>query len=276
MIPGGKFQMNKRNLTAILMAFSLFLIVAGCRRQPPPPEPPPPPPKPAPAKPAISTFVAEPSTIERGQSTTLRWATTNATNVSIDQGIGAVQASGTRSVFPSSSTTYTLTARGAGGEVTSTARVTVTEPPPPPPPPPAPPKVTLEQRISQEVRDAYFDFDEYDVRSAPSSPVCGTSECSQDAQQVLTTNGSALRAILNDFPNAVITIEGHCDERGSAEYNLGLGDRRATAARDFLTQLGVPAARLRTVSYGKERLQCTDATEECWQRNRRVHFSAGQ
>ena len=155
--------MNKRNLTAILMAFSLFLVVAGCGRRPPAPEPPPPPPpKPEPAKPAISTFVAEPSTIERGQSTTLRWATSNATNITIDQGIGAVQASGTRSVFPSSSTTYTMTARGAGGQVTSTARVTVTEPPPPPPPPPPAPEKTISQRISEEVRDAYFDFDEYD------------------------------------------------------------------------------------------------------------------
>jgi len=269
--------MNKRNLSAIILALSLFLVVAGCKKQTPePPPPPPPPPKPAPAKPAVSTFVAEPSTIERGQSTTLRWVVSNATASSINQGIGTVQSSGTRSVFPSSTTTYTLTVRGPGGQATSTARVTVTEPPAPPPPPPPPPKKTLSQRISEEVRDAYFDYDKYDIRSAPASPACGTSECSSDAQQALTSSASALRTILQDFPNAVITIEGHCDERGSAEYNLGLGDRRATAAREFLTQLGVPAARLRSVSYGKERLQCTDADEACWQRNRRVHFSAGQ
>jgi peptidoglycan-associated lipoprotein len=71
-------------------------------------------------------------------------------------------------------------------------------------------------------------------------------------------------------------VEGHCDERGSAEYNLGLGDRRATSAKDFLVQLGVPADKLKTISYGKERPQCTENDESCWQKNRRAHFSAGQ
>jgi peptidoglycan-associated lipoprotein len=71
-------------------------------------------------------------------------------------------------------------------------------------------------------------------------------------------------------------VEGHCDERGSAEYNLGLGDRRATGARDFLAQVGVSGDRLKTVSYGKERPTCTEATEGCWQKNRRAHFSVGQ
>ncbi len=80
----------------------------------------------------------------------------------------------------------------------------------------------------------------------------------------------------NDFPSAVINVEGHCDERGSAEYNLGLGDRRSTSAKDFLVQLGVPAAKLRDISYGKERPQCTEADEACYQKNRRVHLSAGQ
>ena len=76
--------------------------------------------------------------------------------------------------------------------------------------------------------------------------------------------------------SASLSLEGNCDERGSAEYNLGLGDRRATAARDFMVQLGVPADRLKTISYGKERPVCTESNEECWQRNRRAHFSAGQ
>ncbi len=73
-----------------------------------------------------------------------------------------------------------------------------------------------------------------------------------------------------------MTIEGHCDERGSAEYNLGLGDRRANSAKEFLMQQGVPANRLNLVSYGKERPQCTESEESCWQRNRRVHFTAAQ
>ena len=73
-----------------------------------------------------------------------------------------------------------------------------------------------------------------------------------------------------------MVLEGHCDERGSAEYNLGLGDRRATAVKEFLVGLGVAESRLRVISYGKDRPQCTDADEACYQRNRRVHLSAAQ
>jgi peptidoglycan-associated lipoprotein len=258
--------MNKRKISVIVLAFSLFLIAAGCRKKAPPapPPPPPPPPKeaPAPPKPSISTFVAEPSTIQRGQSSTLRWSTSNATEVSIEPGIGSVQSSGNRQVFPSNTTTYRLTAKGPGGTSEATATVTVTQPPPPPPPAPKPPKRSLSQRLAEEVQDAYFDFDKFDIRP--------------DARDVLTRNATALRSILSDFPDAVVTVEGHCDERGSSEYNLGLGDRRATAAKEFLVQLGVSGDRLRTISYGKERPQCTESNEDCWQRNRRAHFSAGQ
>jgi peptidoglycan-associated lipoprotein len=112
------------------------------------------------------------------------------------------------------------------------------------------------------VQDAYYDYDKSDIRS--------------DARDALTRDAAALKSILSDFPNASIVMEGHCDERGSAEYNLGLGDRRASSAKEFLEQLGVPAARLRTISYGKERPQCTESNEPCWQKNRRVHFAAGQ
>ena len=107
-----------------------------------------------------------------------------------------------------------------------------------------------------------FDYDSNNIRD--------------DARAALTADADALKRILADFPNATINVEGHCDERGSAEYNLGLGDRRATSARDFLTQLGVPADRLKTISYGKERPVCTESDESCWQRNRRAHFSVGQ
>ena len=116
--------------------------------------------------------------------------------------------------------------------------------------------------MSSDLQDAYFDYDKSDVRS--------------DSQATLTQDASALKSILSDFPGATVVVEGHCDERGSAEYNLGLGDRRASSAKDFLVQLGVPADRLKTISYGKERPQCTEQTESCWQKNRRVHFSPGQ
>ena len=112
------------------------------------------------------------------------------------------------------------------------------------------------------IQDAFFDYDKSDIRP--------------DGRDALTRDAAALKSILADFPGAMIAVEGHCDERGSAEYNLGLGDRRAGLVRDFLVELGVPVARLRPVSYGKERPQCTDSTETCWQKNRRVHLSAAQ
>ena len=112
------------------------------------------------------------------------------------------------------------------------------------------------------MQDIYFDYDSSTIR--------------EDARATLSRNSEALKSLLSEYPNAAITVEGHCDERGSAEYNLGLGDRRATAVKEFLVQLGVSADRLKPVSYGKERPQCTDSSEACWQKNRRAHFSAGQ
>jgi peptidoglycan-associated lipoprotein len=184
------------------------------------------------------------------------------TSVAIDQTIGTVQNTGNRRVFPNDSTTYTLTASGPGGTSTASATISVTVPPPPPPPPAPVVKETIEQALNRRVQDVYYDYDQSDVRA--------------DAREVLTRNAAALKTILADFPNAAIVVEGHCDERGSAEYNLGLGDRRASSAKEFLVQLGVPADRLRTISYGKERPQCTEGSESCWQRNRRAHFSPGQ
>lgn len=251
-----------KKIILLVLGLTLLFFAAGCKKKAPAPPPPPPPapetPAP-PAKPMIASFAAEPSTIERGQSSTLRWATENTTEVSIEPGIGTVSASGTRQVYPNDTTTYTLTAKGPGGTATSTATVTVTAPPPPPPPPP-PARKTLQERLANEVQDALFDYDKSDIR--------------EDARAILTRNADALKSILQEFPDAVIMVEGHCDERGSAEYNLGLGDRRATSAKDFLVQLGVSAEKLKNISYGKERPQCTESNEACWQQNRRAHFSA--
>ena len=113
-----------------------------------------------------------------------------------------------------------------------------------------------------ELQDAFFDYDSTNLRA--------------DAQATLTQDAAALKSILTDFPSATIVIEGHCDERGSAEYNLALGDKRASAAQDFLVKSGVPADKIHTISYGKERPQCTEENESCWQKNRRVHFAPGQ
>ena len=233
----------------------------------------PPPPRPAPAAaatavqpppesnpPRIAQFEAEPTSIQRGQSSTLRWEVTgDVASVSIDQTVGVVQATGTRRVSPGESTTYTLTASGAGGKITALATINVAAPPPPPPITTAQARGTLEERLASDLQDGFFDY--------------GRSEIRVDARDVLGRDATVLKAILNEFPNSSIAVEGHCDDRGSAEYNLGLGDERASFAVDFLVRSGVPAERLRTISYGKERPQCIELGEPCWQRNRRVHFS---
>jgi len=258
--------MTKKQIVVVLLSCLMILFAAGCKKKgpapapvAPKPTPTPEAPAPPPASPVISSFTAEPSTIERGQSSTLRWSTSNATDARIDNGVGSVAANGTRQVFPTSTTTYTLTASGPGGTTTQQATVRVTERPAEPPPPPPPPKKTFSERLATEIADVYFDYDKSDVR--------------EDARAQLQQNAERLKGILADFPSNTLDVEGHCDERGSAEYNLGLGDRRAASAKEFLVQLGVGADRMKTVSYGKERPQCTESSEACWQKNRRAHFS---
>ena len=257
-----------KRMSALLLAFVLIAFASGCKKKVPPPPPPPPPPErpaeiaPRTERPTINSFAAEPSTIERGQSSTLSWSISNATDMSITQGIGAVQSQGQRQVFPTSTTTYTLTARGPGGNDSRSVTVTVSTPPPPPPAPRSTPTLSPGEMLSQQSQDAFFDYDKSDIRP--------------DARDALTKDAGLLKQIFAQDPNFSVVVEGHCDERGSAEYNVALGDRRATAAKDLLVQLGVPGDRLKTISYGKERPQCTEATEDCWQRNRRAHLSAGQ
>ena len=247
-------------------AIILLIVMSGCRKKAPVAAAPPAPTPAAPAAakpnaPTISEFTAEPTHIERGQSALLRWQVKDATEIQIDHNVGAVNASGRQRITPGESTTYTLTAKGPGGTASAETTLNVTAPPPPlPAPAPAPP--SLSDRLNKEVQDAFFDFDRSDLR--------------KDAMTALTQDATALRSIMTDFPATTIVIEGHCDERGSAEYNLGLGDRRASAAKDFLSQLGVPGDRLIKISYGKERPQCTESNEDCWQKNRRIHFVAGE
>jgi peptidoglycan-associated lipoprotein len=196
----------------------------------------------------------------------MRWTVTGSNNVAISNGIGTVAASGTRRMTPDATATYTLTASGPAGDTTATATVTVTGPVAPPPPPPSNTnrgnRGTLESRVQSDLRDVLYDYDSNNVSDA--------------ARTALLADAEALKRIFADFPNANVNVEGHCDERGSAEYNLGLGDRRASSARDFLVQQGIPADKLKTISYGKERPVCTESDESCWQRNRRAHFSVGQ
>jgi len=243
-------NISKNRWLTLVLALAAIMVLGACRKKVAPPPPPPPPPPPAPT----ATLNASPTSIQRGQTATLTWQTTNATDVTIE-GVGPVQPSGSQTVSPTESTSYRLIARGAGGTIDATARVTVTEPPPPPAPAPT---ITDEQAFAQQVKDIYFDYDKYDVRA--------------DAQPDLQANAEFLRS----HPNVRITIEGHADERGSTEYNLALGDNRANAAKQALVQMGISADRIRTISFGKEKPFCTESTEECWQQNRRAHFVFGQ
>jgi peptidoglycan-associated lipoprotein len=126
-------------------------------------------------------------------------------------------------------------------------------------------RLTPEERIRlneilARLNDALFDYDKATIRD--------------DASTVLKADVGVIRDILANYPNQKLLIEGNADERGSEEYNLALGDRRARAAQEFLVSMGIPAAQLSLVSYGKERPVCTDKTEDCWQRNRRAHVTA--
>ncbi len=228
---------------------ALVAVGAGCKKPvtaPTPAPPPPPPPRPTVTLKASSTF------IQKGESVTLTWSSTNATELTLAPEMGRVAPEGSTRVSPESSTTYTITATGPGGTAEDSARITVAAPPPPPPP--SKPGPTIEELFRDNVFDAFFDFDKADIRP--------------DARDALAKTAQFLRS----YPQVKVTIEGHCDERGSVEYNLGLGDRRAQAVRQFLANLGISADRLNTVSYGKERPFCTTSDETCWQQNRRGHF----
>jgi peptidoglycan-associated lipoprotein len=233
----------------LLTALAAIVFTVGCAKKQVAAPPPPPPPPPAPARPTV-TLQASPGSINKGESSTLSWNSTDATQLNIAPEVGPVTAQGSTKVTPSESTTYTITASGPGGSATATAMVNLAAPPPPPPPPPP----DYDRIFFREVRDAYFDYNKADIRP--------------DAREALSKTAD----LLKNYPQFKVTIEGHCDERGSTEYNLGLGDRRAAAVKQYLVSLGISADRLSTVSFGKEKPFCMESNETCWQQNRRGHF----
>jgi len=233
---------------ALAVTLGAVLALGACSKKAAPPPPPPPPAPPAPT----ASLSVNPSSIQQGQSATLTWQTSNATDVSID-GIGAVQPNGSQAVTPADSTTYHLTAKGSGGSQEATARITVAQPPPPPPPPVAA-APSDEELFNQNIKDVYFDYDQAEIRGDQQSSILS------DVQ------------FLNQHAAISFTVEGHCDERGSTEYNLALGDKRATAVKNALVAAGVGASRIKTISYGKEKPFCSESNEACWQQNRRGHF----
>ena len=189
--------------------------------------------------------------ISAGDQVQLSWATTRRDTVSID-GIGDVPSVGVKTVTPSESTTYHLVARGDGGSADASAFVTVNSPPAISVPSTS---MSEEQDFDAHVQPIFFDYDTYDIRG--------------DAQAILSKNAD----YLNAHPKIKVVIGGYCDERGSDEYNLVLGQNRAEAAKTALVTAGIAADRIRVISYGKEKPFCSDSTEECWQLNRRDGFS---
>jgi len=227
-----------------------LVAVAGCKKKqtlPPPAQTAPPVTAPAPT----AQLTATPAVISAGDQVQLSWRTTDATAVFID-GLGDVPTSGVKTVTPTQSTSYHLVARGEGGSADATASVTVN----------APPAVVVptntmsaEEEFKANVQDIFFDYDADAIRT--------------DAQSTLSKDAGYLVS----HPDVKVVIGGYCDERGSDEYNLALGQKRADSTKNALVTAGVAATRIRVISYGKEKPFCSESNEACWQQNRRAGFT---
>lgn len=243
---------SKMKWTLIVLALAAIVVVGGCKKKSVPPTPPAALPAPQPT----ATLSVSPESVDHGGAATLTWSTKEATGVTID-GV-ATAPSGSTKVSPSTSTTYRLNAKGPGGSVDASARLTVVEAPAPPPQQTQATDTGEDALFSQSVKDIYFDYDRFDLRA--------------EDQAVVNANA----AFLKSHPSIRFTIEGHCDERGSTDYNLALGDNRANSARTAMIKAGVASDRIKVISYGKEKPFCSETSESCMQQNRRDHFAYGQ
>lgn len=242
--------MRSTRIKLSLMALmTTTFLLAGCSKKVAKVTPPPPPPAPAPT----ATLAANPQVIHRGESAILTWQTQNADSITIE-GLGSVNPSGTHTVSPNDSTTFTLIAKGPGGTRDASARVTV--------------NIAVSQApaagpsesdlFARHVKDIFFDYDKANIRSAEASAAAGDA------------------AFLAQHPSIKVVIEGHCDDRGSEEYNIALGQSRANSLKQNLQRGGVDASRMQTVSYGKEHPFCMQDDDTCWQQNRRDHIALQQ
>jgi len=240
---------------ALLGLLAVTVIGSGCAHHAPAVDHTPPAPAPVTAPPARPTVTLQASStfIQRGDSATLTWSSTNATSLTLNPTVGSVAPEGSSKVSPTESTTYTITATGPGGTADQSMRITVSAA--------APPETgnttsteTVDQMFMREVHDAYFDYNKADLRA--------------DAKDALSQTAVFLRT----HADIKVIVEGYCDERGTTEYNLGLGQKRADAVKQFLESLGITADRLSTTSFGKEKPFCNEHAESCWQQNRRGHF----
>jgi peptidoglycan-associated lipoprotein len=229
------------------VVFAVVLLSAGCAKKVAQVAPPAPP---QPAAPT-ATLAATPDVVQQGQPSQLTWSTANATEIQI-AGLGTLPPSGSRSVTPGSSTTYVLVAKGPGGTADASARITVNTTTASAAPAPGP---TEEDLFRQNVKDVLFDYDKFTIRPNQ-EPI---------AQQDV--------AFLAQHKDIKVMIEGHCDDRGSEEYNLALGTNRAESVKKELQMNGISPDRIHTISYGKEKPFCTQDNEQCWQENRVDHFT---
>ncbi|MGH9395744.1 MAG: OmpA family protein [Terriglobia bacterium] len=251
---------NRLRLLELCLLLGVIVLAGACHKRIPaaaipaatPSAAPPPPPGPP-----TCDLTAAPASVTMGQSVTLSWSTNNATTLDLKPGLGSQQAEGSTSVTPSESTTYIMSLTGAGGTGECRARVTVT--------PATPPSASVQESnlgaagagaagaAGSQMEDAFFDYNKSDVTAS--------------AQTALTHDADYLKS----HPDVKVRIGGYCDQRGSEEYNLGLGQRRADAAKQFIVNLGIPPDNIATVSYGKDRPFCTETTDACYQQNRRAH-----
>jgi peptidoglycan-associated lipoprotein len=238
--------LQKLKPLSIALGITGLLILSGCHKKIAPAAPVAPPPLPRPT----ATISASPNAIQQGQTLTLVWRTTDASEATIS-GLGTVATSGSQTLSPTSSTSYTITAKGPGGTVEASTRVTVEIAPKPTP---LPPSMTEDELFAQGVQDVYFNYDKYDLRPNDSSIA------QQDA------------SFLEKYNDMKVVIDGHCDDRGSEEYNIALGQNRAQSLQKALVADGIAANRIRVISYGKEKPFCTEENEGCWHQNRRDHL----
>jgi len=236
-----------RNLIqSTIFAVICTVVLAGCRHNVTTAKAPQVPP--AQVERPVANLSVNPATVERGQSAQLTWNTQNAATVTID-GIGPVDSSGSRTITPNETTTYHLSAKSSAGTAEANASVSVhaavvkaTTP-------------TEEELFAQNIKDIFFNYDKAEINA--------------NEKSVLSTNLD----FLAKHTALKIVIEGHCDERGSDEYNMSLGESRAEQVKAALQQGGIAADRIKIISMGKEKPFCTSAENEgCWQQNRRAHF----
>jgi peptidoglycan-associated lipoprotein len=244
--------LRMKHFSAVLILATVALAGCGSKKktyQPPAPDNS----SPAPT----ATITATPQTVDKGDAVVLVWRTTDATDVALD-GVGVVKPNDQMMLAPTETTTYHIVAKGQGGDAEASVTVTVNGSGAAPPPPAAATtndsSAVDEQAFHDNVKDIFYDYDSYDIRP--------------DGQAAVT----AAVAWLNAHPGVKVVIGGYCDDRGSTEYNIALGENRANAAKTALVKGGVDASRVRTVSYGKEKQFCSEEAESCWQQNRRAAF----